>query len=102
MTASLYACCGEAGNIPGEHPLYLGNVFEDGLLPLIEKYDTDPLLQAVYTIGPRAMWEMLGESPQSEREGLLLRSPCGTCRLLFEDEARTERVRLAVETTNAK
>lgn len=94
---ALYACCGEAGNIPGEHPLYLGNVFTDGLLPLIEKYDTDPLLGAVYTIGPRAMWELLEEDPRDERERLLLRSPCGTCRLLFEDASRTERVARAVE-----
>lgn len=99
---ALYACCGEAGNIPGEHPLYLGNVFTDGLLSLIEKYDTDPLLQAVYTIGPRAMWELLEEEPGDEREALLLRSPCGTCRLLFEDEARTERVRQAMERSGAK
>ncbi|MBN1882743.1 MAG: radical SAM protein [Deltaproteobacteria bacterium] len=99
---ALYACCGEAGNIPGEHPLYLGNVFTDGLLPLFAKYDTDSLLRAVYDIGPRAMWELLGEEPTGERERLLLRSPCGTCRLLFEDASRTKRVERVVEKAGNK
>jgi len=99
---ALYACCGEAGNITGEHPLYLGNVFTDGLETLTAKYDTDPVLKAVYDIGPRAMWELLDEPPRNDRERLLLRSPCGTCRLLFEDESRTERVKQAVEKTYAR
>jgi len=94
---AVYACCGEAGNIAGEHPLFLGNVFTDGLETVIEKYDADPVLRALYGIGPRRIWELLEEPLKNDREELLLRSPCGTCRLLFEDSSRTERVRRAVE-----
>jgi hypothetical protein len=94
---AVYACCGEAGNIPGGHPLLLGNVFTEGLGAIIEKYDADPVLRALYDIGPRRIWELLEEPLKDDREELLLRSPCGTCRLLFEDEARTVRVKEAVE-----
>jgi len=88
----VYACCGEAANIEGEHPLYLGNLNETSLTTLIKKYDTNPFIIALYTKGPRAMWELLNEKPATLRDELLLRSPCGTCRLLFEDGERIERL----------
>lgn len=88
----LFACCGEAGNIEGEHPLYLGNVKTSGLRTLFDKYENDPYLIALYTIGPRGLWELLGDSPRGIEEELLLRSPCGTCRLIFGDKDRTERI----------
>jgi MoaA/NifB/PqqE/SkfB family radical SAM enzyme len=88
----LYACCGEAGNIEGKHPLYLGNLKETNLKTLMSKYETSPFLKALYTIGPRAMFDLLKEKPKTPRDELLLRSPCGTCRLLFEDKERTERL----------
>jgi hypothetical protein len=84
----VYACCGEAANIEGDHPLLLGNLNETRLADLVAKYQTDPILKAIYTIGPRALYERRGTSPKSLREALLLRSPCGTCRLLFEDKDR--------------
>ena len=88
----LFACCGEAGNIEGEHPLYLGNIKTSGLRSLFDKYEKDPYLTALYTIGPMGLWELLGDRPRDLEEELLLRSPCGTCRLIFADEDRTERV----------
>jgi hypothetical protein len=66
--------------------LLLGNHNETRLADLVAKYQTDPILKAIYTIGPRALYERRGTSPKSLREALLLRSPCGTCRLLFEDK----------------
>jgi hypothetical protein len=90
---SLIACCGEGGNIPGKHPLYLGNIYKEELKTLIGRYETDPFLRALYEKGPRWLWELLGEEPAGERERLLLRSPCGTCRLVFEDEERTKRLK---------
>jgi MoaA/NifB/PqqE/SkfB family radical SAM enzyme len=83
----VYACCGEAANIEGGHPLFLGNLNETRLSELVRKYETDPTLSAIYTVGPRTLWEKTektGRRPESLRDELLLRSPCGTCRLLFE------------------
>jgi hypothetical protein len=80
----VYACCGEAANIEGGHPLFLGNLNKTRLAELIKKYETDPTLGAIYTVGPRALYEKTGGLPQTLRDELLLRSPCGTCRLLFE------------------
>lgn len=80
----VYACCGEAANIEGEHPLFLGNLNRARLADLVARYDTDPTLKAIYTIGPRALWEKTRGTAGSLRDELLLRSPCGTCRLLFE------------------
>jgi hypothetical protein len=80
----VYACCGEAANIEGDHSLFLGNLNETRLADLVTKYGTDPTLTALYTEGPRAMWEKTGRRPETLRDELLLRSPCGTCRLLFE------------------
>jgi hypothetical protein len=80
----VYACCGEAANIEGAHPLFLGNLNEAKLASLVAKYETDPTLKAIYTEGPRALWEKTGRYPETVRDELLLRSPCGTCRLLFE------------------
>ncbi len=80
----VYACCGEAGDIEGKHPLFLGNLNEARLSELVKKYGTDPTLDAIYTVGPRALWDKTGRRPASLRDELLLRSPCGTCRLLFE------------------
>ncbi|MBN1573144.1 MAG: radical SAM protein [Deltaproteobacteria bacterium] len=88
----VYACCGEAANIEGEHPLHIGNMRETHLKDIIKRYDSDPFLKAIYTIGPRAMFDLLDERPETLRDELLLRSPCGTCRLLFEDMDRTERL----------
>ncbi len=88
----VFACCGEAANIEGKHPLYLGNLNESSLTTLIKKYDTNPFIIALYTKGPRALWELLNERPAALRDELLLRSPCGTCRLLFEDGERIERL----------
>jgi len=81
---AVYACCGEAANIEGAHPLLLGNLNETRLAELVAKYETDPALKAIYSAGPRAMWEKTGRTAESLRDELLLRSPCGTCRLLFE------------------
>jgi MoaA/NifB/PqqE/SkfB family radical SAM enzyme len=80
----VYACCGEAANIDGDHPLLLGNLSETSMAKLVAKYETDPILKAIYTVGPRALYKEKGASPKDLREELLLRSPCGTCRLLFE------------------
>ncbi len=88
----VYACCGEAANIEGNHPLCLGNLKETHLKEIIKRYDTDPFLKALYTIGPRAVFDLLKEKPATPRDELLLRSPCGTCRLLFEDRERTEKL----------
>ena len=88
----LFACCGEAGNIEGRHPLYLGNIKDGSLMSLFEKYENDPYLVALYTIGPRGLWELLGDTPKDIEEELLLRSPCGTCRLIFGDKDRTKRL----------
>jgi hypothetical protein len=82
----VYACCGEAANIEGRHPLFLGNMNETDFASLIAKYETDPTLRAIYSEGPRALYERAGASPATLREELLLRSPCGTCRLLFDQE----------------
>jgi hypothetical protein len=84
----VYACCGEAGNIEGNHPLFLGNLNETRLADLATKYETDPTLAAIYTIGPRALWDKAGREVRTARDELLLRSPCGTCRLLFEGEQK--------------
>ncbi len=83
----VYACCGEAGDIEGKHPLFLGNLNEARLADLVKKYETDPTIDVLYREGPRALWEKTGHVPRTLREELLLRSPCGTCRLLFEGEA---------------
>jgi MoaA/NifB/PqqE/SkfB family radical SAM enzyme len=80
----VYACCGEAANIEGNHPLFLGNLNETRLSDLVKKYETDPTLKSLYSVGPRALWEKTGGSAETLRDELLLRSPCGTCRLLFE------------------
>ena len=83
-TGDVAACCGEGGDIEGMHPLFLGNLNESSLAELVKKYETDPVLKDIYTIGPLALWKKSGRTPQSLRDELLLRSPCGTCRLLFE------------------
>jgi len=93
----LYACCGEASNIPGNHPLFLGSIHKSDLGLLIEKYDADPFLRAIYEVGPRALYDLLGEAPEGPPEELLFRSPCGTCRLIFEDERRIKRLGLILE-----
>ena len=89
----VFACCGEAANIDGGHPLFLGNLNETRLADLVKKYEIDPVLKAIYAVGPRALYERTGAQPKDLREQLLLRSPCGTCRLLFEGKDKIRAVR---------
>jgi len=86
---TVFACCGEAFYIEGNNPLRLGDLYMTSLADILSMRDDNVVLHAIRTIGPRRLVEMCGFSDLQDRDVIRSKSPCGSCRVLFDSEKRS-------------
>jgi len=53
---SVIACIGPVLTLPKNHPLYLGNIFQEDLAVILDRAEENPVLHAIRAIGP---WSLL-------------------------------------------
>lgn len=56
---TVYACCGPSRSSKRPSPLVLGNVFDEPLHAILSRGADDPILEAIYRIGPFGIYHLL-------------------------------------------
>ncbi len=59
----VYACCGPSRSSHRTSPLVLGNTFDEDLDSILHRAVRDPLLEAISTIGPYGLFQLIKEDP---------------------------------------
>ena len=59
----VYACCGPSRSSHRTSPLVLGNTFDEELDSILYRSVRDPLLEAISTIGPYGLFQLIREDP---------------------------------------
>ncbi len=97
---NVYACCGPArGSRSASSPLILGNTNAESLDAIFHRAVRDPLLEALATVGPNALFQMVRNDPSLA--GVLPIRPqytgvCEMCLDMNEVPAVVERLRARI------
>lgn len=84
----VYACCGGSFYLGSDNPLYLGSMKSLSLKKMITKKDSNPIIQALRTIGPGPLLAKarIQLNAKEINQSIYSMSPCGCCRLLFHNK----------------
>ncbi len=88
---TVYACCGPSLEAKPGSPLILGNALEEPLDRILARGASDPVLHAIYAIGPRAMGKLIeqGNGLSSQRFSGI----CQVCLKLTNDPSFVTKIR---------
>jgi MoaA/NifB/PqqE/SkfB family radical SAM enzyme len=88
----VYACCGPGHFASASSPLRLGNAEEEPLEDILERAVRDPVLQAIYYLGPYGLYRLL-QGHATGREGFEARPAySGICELCLDINNRPDLV----------
>jgi len=81
---SVYGCCGPSRRSHRSSPLVLGNALEEDLNTILHRAVRDPLLEAISTIGPYGLFQLIKDDPKL-RDLLPIRDRyTGVCELCLD------------------
>ena len=90
-TGDIVGCCGEAMYLPGPHDLHHGHLGSETLTDVIDARRSNNVLQALRTVGARQLAELAGLASDAPGDRVYVKSPCGSCRLLFRNQDSRDR-----------
>ena len=61
---NVYACCGPSRSSKAGSPLVLGNVNTESLTEILARGTVDPVLEAIYRVGPYGLYHLLKDDPR--------------------------------------
>jgi MoaA/NifB/PqqE/SkfB family radical SAM enzyme len=81
---TVYACCGPSRYAHQPSPLILGNVRDESLDTILSRGAADPLLKALWLIGPYGLLELLRNRLDTQHLISLRKSYTGICELCLD------------------
>jgi hypothetical protein len=81
---NVYTCCGPSRYAKNPSPLVLGNVNDEPLDLILTRAAQDPLLQALFMIGPQGILQLLRSRPETEQLVPMRDEYTGLCELCFD------------------
>jgi MoaA/NifB/PqqE/SkfB family radical SAM enzyme len=99
-TGGIYGCCGDSMYVPGKHDMRHGHVKTTALADVVAARETNIVLHALRTVGPRQLAASAGVISDRPSDEVFARSSCGSCHLLLQERNVSKARAAAAEFTD--